>query len=75
MTYLVATVKEKHKFDICFAFHGRVPTLKVVLVAREAVYEEAELFLIFLHGLFHCLKKQKTTTNLKYFTHIVNSLE
>lgn len=57
MTHLIAAVKEKHKFDICFAIHDIVPPLKVVLVAGETVYEETELFLIFLHGLFHCLNE------------------
>lgn len=58
MTYLIAAVKEKHKFDICFAIHDGVPPLKVVLVARETVYKKTVLFLIFLHGLFHCLAKE-----------------
>lgn len=58
MTCLIVAIKEEHKFDICFAIHDGVPPLKVVLVARETIYEEPELFLIFLHGLFHCLARQ-----------------
>lgn len=57
MTYFIAALKEKHKFDICFVVHDGVPALEVVLVTREAVYEETELLLIFLHGLFHRLAK------------------
>lgn len=59
MMYLIAAVKEKNKFDICFVLHDSVPTLKVVLVARETINEEAEFFLVFLHGVFHGLSKQK----------------
>lgn len=65
MTYLIAAVKEKHKFDICFLIHDSVPALKVVLVAGETVYEETELFLILLHGLFHGLNEQEQKTNEK----------
>lgn len=59
MMYLIAAVKENNKFDICFVLHDSVPTLKVVLVARETINEEAEFFLVFLHGVFHGLSKQK----------------
>ena len=57
--YLIAAVKEKNKFDICLALHDSVPALKVVLIAREAINKEAEFFLVFLHGVFHGLIKQK----------------
>lgn len=53
--YLVAAVKEEHKFDICIVVHDFVPSLKVVLVSRETVNEETELLLVFLHGVFHRL--------------------
>lgn len=66
MTYLIAAVKEKHKFDICFLIHDSVPTLKVVLVTGETIYEETKLLLIFLHGLFHCLKEQEQKENNSY---------
>ena len=68
MTYLIATVKEKHKFDICFAIHDIVPPLKVVLVTREAIYEETVLFLILPHSLFHGLTKHKSEQHIQYFT-------
>lgn len=55
---LVTAVKEKHKFDICFVDHNGVPPRQVVLVSRETIYEETELFIVFLHGLFHCLPEQ-----------------
>lgn len=54
-TYLVAAVKEEHKFDIGVVVHDFVPALKVVLVSRETVNEKTELLLVFLHGVFHCL--------------------
>ena len=59
MTYLIATVKEKHKLDICFVIHDSGPPLKVVLIAGETVYKESELFLIFLHSLIKGLIKNK----------------
>ena len=65
MTYLIATVKEKHKFDICFLIHDSVPALKVVLVTGETVYEETELLLIFLHGIFHCLQEHEQKQHWK----------
>lgn len=54
--HLIAAVKEKDKLDIRFAIHDCVPTLKVVLITGEAIYEEAKLLFIFLHGLFHRLQ-------------------
>lgn len=68
--YLSAAVKEKHKFNISFAVHDTIPPLKVVLVAGETIDEKAELFLIFLHRLFHGLKnrKRKRKRKKKYFT-------
>lgn len=75
--HLIAAVKEEHKLDICVVIHDFLPALKVVLIAREAVDEETELLLIFLHGVFHRLaahvKRQEICKKyaVVYFTVIV----
>lgn len=56
MTHFITTVKKQDESDICFAVHDLRPALQVILVAREAVYKEAELAFIFLHGLLHRLE-------------------
>lgn len=57
MTYLFTAVEEKYKFYVCFALHDGVPPLKVVLVTGETIDEEAELRLVFVHGLLHGLQE------------------
>lgn len=62
MTYLIAAVKEKHKFNISFSIHDTIPPLKVVLVSGETIDEKPELILIFLHRRFHGLTKREEQT-------------
>lgn len=71
MTYLIAAVKEKHKFNISFSIHDTIPPLKVVLVSGETIDEKPELILVFLHRRFHGLTKREEQTgnilHLRFF--------
>lgn len=77
MTYLIAAVKEKHKFNISFSIHDTIPPLKVVLVSGETIDEKPELILVFLHRRFHGLTKREEQTgnilHLRFFFCICNS--
>lgn len=67
-THFITTVEEQDESDVRFAVHDLGPALQVVLVAREAVDEEAELALVFGHGLLHRLERNTDRNQNTFIT-------